>query len=232
LKQDLSLAGGHVTLLRGTSVEYVGRSGEQLHVVVKTTQSFAESYSATVACDALTVEPQQPATWAPPGHARAYLMKQSFISLFDKPGVEAKSVVSLHLASNAASALFFGDRREGDFIHVLYRRDVGLDGWVSAKELESLPRGELADQSVTKISPPIDKRLQLKADGQLYKAQSELLLYGKADPKLGPIGSVAKNTELYVLDVVVGWASILPKHLDVVPVADHHFWVRASELGI
>ncbi len=232
LKQDLAIVKGHVTLLKGTAVEYAGRAGDQIRISVKTVNAIAETYNATVACDALTVEAQKPNKWAPPGHARGYLMKQSVAPLFDKPGTDARHIGSIHLASDARGILFYGDRREGDFVHVLYRRDVGIDGWMGVKDLEILPRGEVMDQSVSKYAPPTDKRLKMKAEGQLYKAQSEIPLYGKADPKLPPIGTVTKDTELYVLDVMVGWANVLPKQLDVVPLGEKHFWVKASELGM
>jgi hypothetical protein len=230
LKQDLAIVKGHVTLLKGTAVEYLGRAGDQIRIGVKTHNAIAETYNATVACDALTVEAQQPNKWEPPGQARGYLMKQSVAPLFDQPGAEAEPVSSIHLASDARGVLFYGDRREGEFIHVSYRRDVGIDGWMAVKDLEILPRGEVVDQSVSKYAPHADKKLKMKVEGQLYKAQSEIPLYGKADPKLPPIGAVTEDTELYVLDVMVGWANVLPKQLDVVPLSEKHFWVKASEL--
>jgi hypothetical protein len=232
LKNDLPIVKGRVTLLKGTAVEYAGRAGDQIRINFKTTNAIAETYNANVVCDALTVETALASKWAPPGGSRGYLMRQPVAPLFDKSGADATPVSSIHLAPDARGILFFGDRREGDFIHVMYRRDVGIDGWMSVKDLEILPRGEVADQSASKSAPPTDKRLKMKTDGQLYKAQREIPLYGKADPKLAPIGTVTKDTELYVLDVIVGWASVLPRQLDVVPVGEKHFWVKASELGM
>lgn len=232
LKRDLPVVKGRITLLKGTAIEYLGRNGDQIRINVKTVNAIAETYSATVACEGLSLEPQKVTRWAPPGHARGYLMKQPVAPLFDKPGPDAKVVASIHLAKEAHGILFYGDRREGDFIHVQYRRDVGIDGWMGVKDLEILPRGELVDQSVSKVKPSTDKKLKLKMEGQLYRAQDEIALYGKADPKLPPIGSVTKDTEFYVLDVVVGWARILPKQLDVVPLGERHFWVRAKEIGL
>lgn len=232
LKQDVAVVKGHVTLLKGTAIEYAGRSGDQFRINVKTANAIAETYSATVGCDALTVEAQSSNKWSPPGQARGYLMKQGVAPLFDKPGTDAKPVSSIHLAPDARGVLFFGDRREGDFIHVLYRRDVGIDGWMSVKDLEILPRGELADQSVSKQKAATEKRLRMKAQGQLYRAVADIPLYGKADPRLQPIGTVTKDTELYVLEVMVGWANVLPRQLDVVPVGDKRFWVKATELGM
>ena len=232
LTQDVEIVNGHIRLLAGTAVEYLGRTVDQIRISVKTTNAIAESYRATVGCAALSLDARKSNKWAPPGHARGYLMKQAVAPLFDKPGAEAKSVSSVHLAPDARGVLFFGDRREGDFVHVTYQRDVGIDAWMSVNDLVILPRGELADQAVSNHPAPADKKLKLKVDGKLYKAQSEIPLYGKADPKSPPIGVVTKDTELYVLDVMVGWANVLPKVLDVVPVGEKHFWVKASELGL
>ena len=46
------------------------------------------------------------------------------------------------------------------------------------------------------------------------------------------VGRIEANTETYVLDIVAGWASVLPKSLNVTPHGDYQFWVKASELGI
>jgi hypothetical protein len=35
-----------------------------------------------------------------------------------------------------------------------------------------------------------------------------------------------------VLDLVAGWASVMPKTLNVVPGPDGQFWVKAADLGI
>jgi hypothetical protein len=232
LRQDQSVVKGHVTLLKGTAVEYGGRAGDQIRIVVRTKNAIAETYNASVSCDVLTLEAPKPDHWSPPGQARGYLMSQLVVSLFDQPGADAKVVTSIHRAPDAGSVLFFGDRREGDFIHVLYRRDVGIEGWIGANDLGVLPRGELADQSATKQAAPIDKRLRMKVEGQLWKARGELPLYGKADGKSPPIGTVTRDTDLYVLDVVAGWANVLPRLLDIVPPSDKHFWVKASEIGM
>jgi hypothetical protein len=159
-------------------------------------------------------------------------MKTQAAPLFDAPGASAKPVATLHLAPNAAGVLFFSDRREGDFIHVLHQHEVRIDAWMSIKDLELLPKGELLDQRAHKTDTSQASRLSVTTDGKVYRAERELPLYGKADPKLPPIGTVPKDTELYVLDVVVGWANVLPKQLDVVPLSERRFWVRASELGI
>lgn len=40
------------------------------------------------------------------------------------------------------------------------------------------------------------------------------------------------GTELHLLDIVAGWANVLPKSLSVAPEGDNQFWVRASDVGL
>jgi hypothetical protein len=229
---DLPVIAGQVFIAKGARVEFVGRSGSDLRVRLAPRTPLADTFEATVPCEAVSLEAAKTEPSRVPGHSRAYYMKRSAVSLFDLPGAEAKAVTTLHLAPDARGALFFGDRRVGDSIHVLYRQDAKIEGWMSVKDLELLPKGELVDQKSAKPATNQASRLTVAADAKLYRAPSELALHGKADPKLPPIGTVPKDTELYVLDIVVGWANVLPKQLDVVPLAEGRFWVRASELGI
>lgn len=47
-----------------------------------------------------------------------------------------------------------------------------------------------------------------------------------------PIGGLEPGTEVLVLDVVAGWASVVPKSLGVMPAGEGHFWAKARELGL
>lgn len=232
LKSEVPVVAGQVFIAKGARVEFAGRIGSELRIKLTLKTPLADTFEATVPCDAISLEPPKAEPSHIPGHARAYYMKSPSVSLFDVPGAQAKSVASLHLAPDTRGVLFFGDRRAGDYIHVLYRQDVRIEGWISVKDLELLPKGELVDQKSLKPSSSQASRLNVAADAKLYRSTSEIALHGKADPKLSPIGVVPKDTELYVLDVVVGWANVLPKQLDVVPLDERRFWVRASELGI
>ena len=46
------------------------------------------------------------------------------------------------------------------------------------------------------------------------------------------IGVIEPDTETIVVDVVAGWANVLPGSLNVLPPKEGNFWVRAAELGI
>jgi hypothetical protein len=229
---DVSVSEGYLTIAKGTRVEFVGATGDKLRVKLALLAPLNESYTVTVPCSAIALEQPKNEAWKVPGHARGYYMKSPSAPLFDVPGAKATPVATLHLSPDARGILFFGDRREGEFIHVLYRREVKIDGWMSVKDLELLPKGELVDQRSNRPANSQASRLTVASDARLVRTTSDLPLYGKADPKIAPIGTVAKDTELFVLDVVVGWANVLPKQLDVVPMTERRFWVRASELGL
>ena len=235
LKNDVPVAGSYIFLTRGSRVEFAGSSGDKIQVTLKTSSPLAEIYTVNLPCDGVTLSPNERTDLpsAPiAGQARGYYMSSATAPLFDAPGTRATPVTTIHLASDARGILFFGDKREGDFIHVLYRHDVRIDGWMSVKDLALLPKGELVDQRSHKPADSQASKLTVSSDAKLYRASRELALYGKADPKQEPIGLVPAGTELYVLDVVVGWANVLPKQLDIVPLNEKRFWVRASELGI
>jgi hypothetical protein len=46
------------------------------------------------------------------------------------------------------------------------------------------------------------------------------------------IGEIEPGSEVYVMDTLLGWVSVLPKALHVMPADDKAFWVKASDLGI
>jgi hypothetical protein len=49
----------------------------------------------------------------------------------------------------------------------------------------------------------------------------------------GPIiGVIEPDAEAYVIDIMAGWVSVMPKALDVVPPDGGLFWVKRSELGL
>jgi hypothetical protein len=231
LRDDVPIVEGHVIVSRGTRVQFASAEGETLRVAINLDAPLKDTFTVSLPCQTLTIEAPKTEPWKMPSRARGYVMKVPSAPLFDAPGAGALPVMTVHVSPEAHGVLFFGDRREGDFIHVLYRRDVKFDGWMSVKDLELLPKGELVDQTNLRPSETHESRLRVASDARLLRAKSEIPLYGKADPKRPPIGTVPQDTELYVLDVVVGWANVLPKHLDVVPLTDRRFWVRANALG-
>jgi hypothetical protein len=51
-------------------------------------------------------------------------------------------------------------------------------------------------------------------------------------PDAPVVGVIEPATETLILDVAAGWASVLPKALNVAPPAERQFWVEARKVGI
>jgi hypothetical protein len=93
-----------------------------------------------------------------------------------------------------------------------------------------LPKGERFDQlapSVTKRNPP---QLKLAQKPQVFKASRRIPLHLKASKTSKQVGHIRPGTEVYVIDVMARWASVLPKSLDLVAAGGGQFWIEASEL--
>ncbi len=46
------------------------------------------------------------------------------------------------------------------------------------------------------------------------------------------IGVIEPGAETYVIDQVAGFASVLPKAMNVLPAVDSQFWAKSSDLGL
>ena len=87
------------------------------------------------------------------------------------------------------------------------------------------------DQLASQPSVRNPARLALPTSPRLVRAPREIPLRAVARDS-EPIGAIEAGAETYVLDVVAGWASVLPKALDVMPLENGRFWVKKEELGI
>ena len=66
----------------------------------------------------------------------------------------------------------------------------------------------------------------------MVKPARDVPLRAAAKESEATIGVVEPGAETFVLDVVAGWASVMPKAMNVLPGPDGQFWVKASDLGI
>ena len=112
------------------------------------------------------------------------------------------------------------------------RSSIFIDAWVRLRDVKALPRGELMDQVVPPDTVQNPPQLALKEYLRVMSAPKNTTLYwgrGEATPV---IGALEKDAEIYVMETVVGWASVLPKGLHVLPHGDRAFWVKAQDLGL
>ena len=83
--------------------------------------------------------------------------------------------------------------------------------------------------------PPAQKALSsLKVAGSPQVVRAPKLTAIRLEPKADGqrVGQVETGVELYLIDIVAGWASVLPKTLHVMPTSEGHFWVNADDLGV
>ncbi len=229
--QDIPVVSGHVWLASHRRVHFVAASPGKLRVELRMTEPMRQNFGAWAACGAFTLTQGTPSGWSPAGRERGYVAKKDRVDLYDDPGAD-RNVVTTLIRSAPNGILLWSKERRGAFVHVQYHGAVVLDAWARAQDLKALPPGETMDQmrgSVTHSNPP---RLALQSSPKVVRTTKEIPIHMEAKEGSKVIGRVEAQTDTYVLDIVAGWASVMPKALDIAPAQDKQFWVKASELGL
>jgi hypothetical protein len=130
------------------------------------------------------------------------------------------------------SVLFFSSERRGDFVSLSYHGEVLIEAWARARDLSALDPGETSDQLAQRGSTRSAPRLAVQGEPRVVKPARDVPLRAAAKESEATIGVVEPGAETFVLDVVAGWASVMPKAMNVLPGPDGQFWVKASDLGI
>jgi hypothetical protein len=220
---------GHVWIAEQREVVAIGSGPGKLQIQREVTFPMSQVFKAWAPCDAFTFTQRVASGWSPPGNARGYVAKES-VELFDAIG--GSNVTTLYPSDVANGILLWSSATERGWVHVEFHGDVILDAWTRRGNLRPLPHGETMDQ----LYPPTVRRgkpsLRLATEPRVVKKDSELTIRAKASETAPVIGKIAPGTELYLLDVVAGWASVLPKTLAVAPEGEEQFWVHAAELGL
>lgn len=231
----IAIAPGHVWIAQGKSLSYLGSGRGALHVEKRVSVPFAQSFRAWAPCAAVSLsQPARPdsASVTPQGDAPAYVVRRPRLDLLGDPKKPDARLLTLQSSSQAPPARFFGREQRGSFLRVEYRGDLIIDAWVRAGDLEALPAGEALDQLGTDGGSRISAQLAVQGEPRVVKARREVPFRARALDSEPPIGVIEPEAEAYVLDVVAGWLSVMPKSLQVVPRPDGQFWVRAEELGM
>jgi hypothetical protein len=74
-------------------------------------------------------------------------------------------------------------------------------------------------------------RLSLSGQPTLVRAQKDVPLRLKPEDAAKPVGSIETGGEVYLIQTVLGWTSVLPRALNVLPPGERSFWVPSSEVG-
>lgn len=226
------IVSGHVWFGVGARVVVAGASGGQVRIEKQLTAPFNQRFSALADCSALTFTPPAPTSVAMPGAARVFLMKVPELDLYDEVPPTRAPIMTLKRAQNVDSVRFFSTEQRGGFVHVQYQDDLNIDAWAKASELTPLARGETSDVPPSGYSMTTPPQLQLPQSPRVVKTTRELPLRLAAKDAEAPVGVIEADTEVYVMDTVAGWASVLPKSLHVLPAGELSFWVKSADLGL
>lgn len=221
---------GHVWIGEARRVSVVGAAAGRLRVEKSVAWPLVGSFQGWAPCDSFTLEERVPSGWSPPGGARGYVVKRDRIELFS----EAKGdvVTTIERAIDGPGVLLWSDSREGNWIHVEHHGEVVIDAWAQAKDVAPLPPGETMDQLAPGTTRSGTPRIQVQGSPRVVRGAVPVLLRAAASDASAVIGGIDAGVDVVVLDVVAGWASVIPKALNIAPAGTGQFWVRAKELGI
>lgn len=229
--QDVAVISGHIWLAAQRRVHFVASSPGKLRVELKMTTPMRQTFGAWASCSAFTLTEGTPSGWTPAGSERGYVVKKDSIDLFNEPSAD-RNVVTTLVRSAENGILLWSTERRGAFVHVRFHGPVVIDAWARAQDVHALPPGETMDQMrgpVTHSNPP---HLALQQNPKVVRTTKEVPIHVAAKDGSPVIGRIESDTDTYVLDIVAGWASVLPKALNIAPATDKQFWVKASDLGL
>lgn len=225
--RDLSVMGGHVWISTAQKIKLVRAGAGSLTGEVTLLGTDGQTAKASGPCDAFTLQRGTPTAMEVPGNGRGYLMKTTSIELFDAPNGNA--VFALQMNEGSAQ-LFWSTESRAGFVHVKARSDLTLDAWARFRDLSPLKKGEMMDQFVPPTTTIQGAQLALDPAPRVVRATKEIPIRLRRDAKDAPIGAVEVGAEIYVLQTMTGWSSILPKSLALTAPDDGGFWIPSSEV--
>lgn len=221
---------GHVWIGEGRKVSVLAATGGRLHV--EKTASFPMSgyFHGWAPCDAFTFAEKVAPGWTPEGGMRGYVVKKDRVDLYSEPRGDV--VTAIEPVSWGNGVLVWTSERNGPWLHVEHHGEIVLNGWLRAQDVSALPPGETMDQQTPPSTQAGTPRLSVQGNTKTITTGREVTLRAKAGEANPLIGSIEPGVEVLVLDVVAGWASVMPKGLSVMPAEGTQFWTRAKDLGI
>lgn len=220
----------NVFIAPGRSLTLISSAPGKLRVERRVTTPLSQSFSGWAPCSAIGLAPAASATYSPPGASRPYLLTDANLELFDAPA--GTLLTTLVRSPQSDGVVFFSGERLGPWLRVTHHSDVVVEAWARARELVPMPPGDTLFPLVSATTPPNPARLAVQGEPRIVKPAREAPLRVEPKDAEPPIGVIEAETETFVLDVVDGWASVMPKALNVVPAPDRQFWVKAADLGL
>lgn len=228
--QEVVVVASHLWLSVQRRVRVIGAAPGQLQVELRVSAPIRQTFTARAPCSEFTLTQRTAPGWTVPGNARGYVVWRDTARMYSAPG--GSPVTELHRAPASSGILLWSRERQGSWVHVEYHGAIRLDAWARAAELDALPPGETMDQLRGPVLQHGSPRLQLAQKPEVVRTTKPVLLRTTPSDSSGSIGVIETGTDTYVLQVVGGWASVLPKAMNIAPAAGGQFWVKAADLGL
>lgn len=225
--KDVPVAAGHVWIADGQKVKLTKAQTSQLTAELTIAGSQSQTAKGTAACESFALERGKVTTFQVPGNGRGYQMKSTKLDLYDD--ANGSVVFTLDMLEGTGQ-LFWSTESKAGFVHVLTRGDIAVDAWAKWSALSPLKKGEMMDQAVGAQTVITGATLSLDKPPPLLKATKDIPIRARRDEKEKTIGVIETGAEFYVIETIVGWANILPKHLGMTPPADGGFWVPSADV--
>jgi hypothetical protein len=117
-------------------------------------------------------------------------------------------------------------------VSLRYDGEVSVTAWAKKSQLFALPEGEMQDQLAPTRVVRSAPKLAIAGSPPLRRASQSVPLRIAASASAPVIGEVESEAEFYVIEVVAGWASVMPRSLSVVPPPNRQFWVETKAIGL
>ena len=226
---NLPVVAGHVWISSSQRVDFEGRQHSQVRVQRTTTSPFSQAFLATTTCNNLSLTPVAAPQQDIPGFARGYSLDHNELAISNEP--KGESTFKLQRSNVTTSVFLYGMEKKDDWVHVRHFGVIGIDAWARLSDLRLLPKGERVDEYVPTAQPE-SARLRVVESGRVVSVSESVPVRLRPTADSPVIGEIEPATETLILDVAAGWASVLPKGLNVAPPADRQFWVEARKVGI
>ncbi len=230
-KRDIMSSPGHVWIAANQEVRFHSASRGRLRVTKKVLYPMDQTFYGWGNCEdfSLVVGAPSPVRQYPEG--RGFMIGKPEIPLFDGHGAKASQIASITRASYGDGVFVWSSESQGGFRHIHYFGEVVIDAWAKTSDLQWMEKGEITDQQIPPRRTTNPPQLRVSGEPRVITTQSTVELRLAADEHAAQIGTIAPGTEVMVMDVVAGWASVLPKSLEVTPTGEKQFWARVVDLN-
>jgi hypothetical protein len=225
---DVGVVPGHFWIAQGQRVAFAAASsGVSIEAAI--TGPVSQTFRVTAPCTSLSLDKRSRPPWDVPGNGRGYLPLRNSLELRDQPG---GSVIQTLHTEPGAGMLLWSTETQGGYVHVMYHEDVVIDAWVASTDLSALKQGETMDRLAPPSTVTGAARLSIGGKTTIVRAQKDVPLRLSPQEAAKPVGAIETGGEVYLIQTVLGWTSVLPRGLNVLPPGDRSFWVPSSEVGV